>query len=112
MRASLISLIAGMVFAVGLTISGMINPAKVKGFLDIFGNWDYSLAFVMGGAVGLNLMTFKYFSSKKPFLSDNHFLPHSTDIDKKLVVGSALFWCWVGTCGYLPGPGTCKPYNS
>ena len=57
MLVQFISLLSGVIFAIGLSVSGMINPEKVKGFLDIFGQWDYSLVFVMGGAVGVNFLS-------------------------------------------------------
>ncbi|MBD64842.1 MAG: YeeE/YedE family protein [Halobacteriovoraceae bacterium] len=104
MKTFFISLISGIIFAIGLSISGMINPHKVKGFLDIFGNWDYSLAFVMGGAVGLNYFTFKYFEKK-------HELNTPTAIDKNLIIGSALFGIGWGLIGICPGPGIVNLIN-
>ena len=69
-----LSFISGLIFSIGLVLSGMINPSKVKGFLDIFGEWDYSLAFVMGGAVIFNLITFKLLGKRKPFFSETFHL--------------------------------------
>ena len=105
MKANIVSLFCGVLFAIGLTISGMINPAKVRGFLDIFGNWDISLLFVMGGAVGLNFFTFKWAKNRKPFLAGEHSLPTKTIIDRKLIFGSALFGIGWGLVGICPGPG-------
>jgi hypothetical protein len=104
MKALIISFFSGLLFAIGLAISGMTNPDKVKGFLDIFGNWDYSLAFVMLGAVGFNYFSFKYLKSKKPICADEHFLPQKTKVDRGLVVGSALFGIGWGLIGICPGP--------
>lgn len=101
---NLLSLLSGIVFAVGLSISGMINPMKVRGFLDIFGNWDISLAFVMGGAVILNLFTFKLIRVKKPFLSSTFHIPTRKDLDKDLILGSAMFGVGWGLVGVCPGP--------
>lgn len=103
---SIMSLVAGFIFSIGLVISGMINPDKVIGFLDIFGKWDFSLAFVMGGAVLINLITFKFLRMKEsPFLNDKFEWPKSTDIDSKLIIGSSLFGIGWGLIGICPGPG-------
>jgi uncharacterized membrane protein YedE/YeeE len=102
---SLIGLISGTVFGIGLVISGMTNPKKVEGFLDIFREWDYSLAFVMGGAVLVNLILFKIILSKKPIFEDSHSLPIQFDVDKSLIAGSALFGIGWGLAGICPGPG-------
>ena len=100
----IIGLISGVIFAMGLGVSGMINPQKVLGFLDIFGHWDYSLAFVMLGAVGFNFVSFKVLQKQKPFCAPQHFLPTKTEIDIKLIVGSALFGIGWGLMGICPGP--------
>ena len=100
------SLIAGLIFSTGLVILGMINPDKVIGFLDVFGSWDYSLAFVMGGAVLLNLITFKFLKMKEsPFLGDKFEWPNANEIDSKLVIGSSMFGVGWGLIGICPGPG-------
>ncbi len=101
----IISLISGIIFAIGLVISGMTNPAKVIGFLDVFGNWDYALVFVMGGAVGFNFVSFKILSKLKPMCAAEHILPTNTLVDKKLLIGSALFGIGWGLIGICPGPG-------
>ncbi|MCP4911722.1 MAG: YeeE/YedE family protein [Oligoflexia bacterium] len=100
----LISILSGILFAVGLVISGMTNPNKVIGFLDILGNWDYSLAFVMVGAISVSFVAFKYFQNKKPFCAPQSFLPTNTEVDKKLLIGSAMFGIGWGIAGFCPGP--------
>ncbi len=101
----LFSLISGIVFAIGLVISGMVNPQKVIGFLDITGAWDYSLAFVMLGAIGVNFFLFKYLTKRNPVCGTQHYLPTKTEIDRKLLLGSALFGIGWGLLGICPGPG-------
>lgn len=102
---TILSMISGIIFAIGLVISGMINPDKVIGFLDIFGQWDYSLAFVMGGAVIFNLVTFKFLKKKeRPFFNENFDWPTKKDIDSNLIVGAALFGIGWGLIGICPGP--------
>lgn len=99
-----IALVAGIIFAVGLVISGMTNPSKVIGFLDVFGDWDYSLVFVMVGAIGVSFIMFKILSKKKPFCAPEHFLPTKTEVDKKVIIGSAMFGIGWGIVGICPGP--------
>ena len=101
----ILSIISGIIFSIGLVVSGMINPDKVIGFLDIFGTWDYSLAFVMGGAVIFNFIFFKLVTRNKPICGDKYFLPTNIEIDKKLVLGSAMFGIVWGILGICPGPG-------
>lgn len=105
MKALIISFISGIIFAIGLSVSGMVNPEKVKGFLDIFGNWDISLAFVMIGAIGLNFFSFKVITKRKPVCSDSHQLPTNNTVDKRLITGAALFGAGWGLLGICPGPG-------
>lgn len=98
--------LAGLLFAVGLAVSGMTQPSKVVGFLDFFGNWDPSLAFVMGGAVGINALFWRAFNTRKhPILAQKFHLPDCTTIDRPLVLGAALFGIGWGLGGYCPGPG-------
>ena len=89
---------AGFLFGIGLWVSGMANPKKVLGFLDITGDWDASLMLVMGGAVAVTLVGFKVYKNKFE-------LPTRKDIDLPLVAGSALFGIGWGIAGYCPGPG-------
>ena len=97
--------ISGLVFGFGLVLSGMTNPQKVVGFLDIFGAWDPSLALVMGGALAVSLVAFPLVTKRgKPLFDDLLHLPTRNDIDAPLVVGSALFGVGWGIAGYCPGP--------
>ncbi len=105
MLAIVFSLLSGIGFAIGLVISGMTNPKKVIGFLDIFGAWDYSLAFVMVGAIGTSFFLFRYFVKRNPVCGGEHFLPTKTEVDKKLITGSAMFGIGWGLTGICPGPG-------
>ncbi len=99
------ALLSGSLFTVGLVISGMVNPKKVIGFLDIFGSWDPSLLFVMVGAIFFNLISFHFLMKKKPLCSECHDLPSSKKVTPKLVIGSALFGIGWGLLGICPGPG-------
>lgn len=96
---------SGTVFGFGLSLSGMLNPLRVQGFLDIFGNWDPSLAFVLGGAVlvtvgGVQIMK----HMRHPLLSDTFEVPKKRQIDAPLILGSALFGFGWGLGGLCPGP--------
>ncbi len=103
---NLISFITGVVFAVGLVISGMTNPNVVTGFLNIFGEWNYALVFVMGGAVGTNLILFSLIKKReKPFSGAQFHWPTLKHVDQKLILGSALFGIGWGILGVCPGPG-------
>lgn len=102
---NLIALIGGVIFSIGLIVSGMTNPQKVIGFLDIFGSWDASLAFVMGAAVIINFILFKFIINRKPLFADKHSIPSSRIIDKRLIIGSAMFGIGWGLVGICPGPG-------
>ena len=97
--------VSGFIFSIGLSISGMVDPNRIIGFLDIFGKWDPTLLFVMGGAVMVNMVTF-YFISKKGqgYEGCGLNLPVKKDVDKKVVIGSALFGIGWGIFGVCPGP--------
>jgi hypothetical protein len=97
MKALASALGAGFVFGTGLWVSGMANPKKVLGFLDITGDWDASLMLVMGGAVAVTLAGFKIYRTKIP-------APTLKDIDFPLVAGAAIFGIGWGIAGYCPGP--------
>ena len=100
-----VPLICGVIFGLGLAISGMINPAKVIGFLDVTGNWDPSLAFVMGGAVVVTAGAFRFILKwKKPLLSDVFHLPSREDLDRRFLGGAVIFGAGWGLSGLCPGP--------
>lgn len=101
----LLALTTGSLFGIGLSISQMINPAKVQGFLDISGAWDPSLAMVMVGALSVAFPGFRWVRRQHKPLQDSHF--HITDkkqLDKPLLIGAALFGIGWGMTGYCPGP--------
>ena len=97
--------LAGLLFGLGLLLSGMTDPGKVQGFLDLAGTWDPSLAFVMGGGVLVGLMAFGIAKKRDTSLLGAAFhWPHITQIDKPLVIGSLLFGIGWGLAGFCPGP--------
>ncbi len=99
------SLICGLLFGAGLAASGMTNPNKVIGFLDIFGNWDPDLLFVMGSAVITTLVSFRFVLKRNTPIFENSFaLPSNKLIDLKLLLGAVLFGIGWGLYGYCPGP--------
>lgn len=105
MRRMIVALLSGALFGVGLAISGMANPAKVIGFLDIAGDWDPTLAFVMGGAVLVTLVAFRFvLSRKRPVLDGGFSVPDRTDVDGRLLGGASLFGVGWGLSGFCPGP--------
>lgn len=105
MRQNLVSLLAGLIFGAGLTISGMTRPDKVIGFLDVLGGWDPSLAFVMVGAIAVHFLAYRLVPRlPRPLMGERFALPTRKDIDRRLVVGAALFGAGWGLGGYCPGP--------
>ncbi|HWV06107.1 YeeE/YedE family protein [Ralstonia sp.] len=103
--AAITALLAGLLFGLGLMISGMANPAKVQGFLDLAGRWDPSLAFVMIGAIAVGSLAFFFAKRRKrSFLGLSMQLPASTVVTLRLVLGSALFGIGWGLAGFCPGP--------
>ena len=95
----------GLLFGFGLILSGMTDPGKVIGFLDLFGTWDPSLAFVMGGAIAVGFFAFRLAKARATsFLGGAMRLPTSQDIDRRLIVGSLLFGAGWGLAGFCPGP--------
>jgi uncharacterized protein len=100
------SLLAGLVFGLGLIVSGMANPAKILGFLDLSGSWDPSLAFVMAGAIAVGLIAFAMAGKRTvSILGADMKLPTARHIDRRLVGGSLLFGIGWGVAGFCPGPG-------
>ena len=97
--------VVGLLFGLGLMLSGMTDPGKVIGFLDLFGTWDPSLALVMGGAIMVGFFAFTVAKKRtSTFLGGALRLPTNMDIDKKLVIGSMLFGAGWGLAGFCPGP--------
>ena len=105
MMSKIVSCISGIIFSVGLSISNMINPEKVLGFLDLFGQWDPSLIFVMMGAIIISAPIFFLFRNKnKPLFADNFAMPTLKSVDKNLIIGSTTFGIGWGMVGFCPGP--------
>ena len=109
----LLAFVCGLVFGIGLVISGMTEPSKVQGFLDITGQWDPSLALVMGGAIAIALPFFQWAkrvrsrtvpSANVSEKSDTDVVPMPTTIDKSLIIGSLIFGIGWGVAGFCPGP--------
>jgi uncharacterized membrane protein YedE/YeeE len=99
------ALLCGLIFGFGLLVSGMMQPAKVLGFLDIFGAWDPSLAVVMMAALAVSVPGFAWAKRReRPVLTIQSAWPTRTDIDRPLVIGSALFGIGWGLVGLCPGP--------
>jgi len=105
MKTNIIALFSGILFGVGLSLSHMINPAKVQNFLDITGNWDPSLLFVMIGALSISLVAFRFILKRSaPVWAGTFELPKKRSIDLKLITGAAIFGIGWGFSGYCPGP--------
>jgi uncharacterized membrane protein YedE/YeeE len=102
---SLLSFISGVVFALGLGISGMTRPVKVIGFLDFAGDWDPSLAFVMIGAIAVYFVAYRWIQRRSaPLLTEAFSVPQRTDVDRNLVAGAAVFGAGWELGGFCPGP--------
>ena len=100
-----VNLTLGLLFGIGLVVSGMSDPAKVLNFLDVFGTWDPSLAFVMGGAVLVAFWGYRLVLARgRPIAGDNFQLATRTDIDGRVLVGPAIFGIGWGLGGFCPGP--------
>jgi uncharacterized protein len=105
MKATLTAFVSGIVFALGLGLPGMTRPVKVIGFLDFFGKWDASLAFVMIGAIAIYSIAYRLSNTmKSPLLAPVFSIPKRSDFDSKLILGAAIFGAGWGLSGFCPGP--------
>lgn len=105
MKARLAALLSGVLFGIGLTVSQMVNPQKVLGFLDVAGQWDPSLLLVMGGGVLVTLLSFPWIQRRgQPLWAERFSLPTRSDIDRNLLLGATLFGIGWAIAGYCPGP--------
>lgn len=100
----LVAFICGILMSLGLVFSGMVNPRKVIGFLDVFGNFDPTLGFVMAGALAVASVGFRLVGRSSPLLGGNFELPKKSEIDLRLLAGAALFGVGWGLAGFCPGP--------
>jgi uncharacterized membrane protein YedE/YeeE len=101
----IMALIVGLLFGIGLIVSGMTDPSKVIGFLDLAGAWDPSLGLVMAGAIAVGLLAFRIAAGReRSLLGDAMRLPSATRIDRRLVLGGLAFGAGWGLAGYCPGP--------
>jgi uncharacterized membrane protein YedE/YeeE len=100
------ALASGLIFGFGLALSGMLDPARIRGFLDIAGNFDPTLLFVLAGAVAVSALGYAWSRRMpRPVLDDAFHVPQRRDIDRPLIVGSAIFGAGWGVGGFCPGPG-------
>jgi uncharacterized membrane protein YedE/YeeE len=105
MKTVIAALISGFTFGLGLCVSEMVNPARVVGFLDVFGQWDATLAFVMGGALAITGIAFPLVMRRaRPVLVEHFYLPTKKSLDIPLLAGSVLFGIGWGLAGLCPGP--------
>ncbi|MAF95787.1 MAG: hypothetical protein CMM60_08550 [Rhodospirillaceae bacterium] len=105
MRALVSAAVSGLLFGIGLALSGMLNPAKVIGFLDFAGNWDPSLAFVMGGGVAVAAIAFPFVLKRpQPVCEASFQMPTQKDVDPALIIGGGIFGVGWGMAGLCPGP--------
>ena len=105
MKQNLMTLFCGIIFGIGLSLSHMIDPNKVLSFLDIFGNWDPSLIFVMLGALVVAFVSFKLILKRPaPIWVESFHISRKSSVDKPLILGAAIFGIGWGMSGYCPGP--------
>jgi uncharacterized protein len=105
MPAILSAFASGLLFGFGVIVSQMVNPAKVLGFLDVFGDWDPSLAFVMATAIPVTALGYAFAKRRRlPLCAFHYFPPTQTQIDRPLIIGAILFGIGWGLVGYCPGP--------
>jgi len=100
----LMAFISGFIMSIGLIISGMVNPQKVIGFLDLFGHFDPTLAFVMAGALSVTAVGYRLIGNSKPLLCESFDLPKKNEIDAPLIGGTIIFGIGWGLAGFCPGP--------
>ena len=105
MKPAIGSYLSGLIFSIGLAVSGMTQPKKVLAFLDIFGDWDSSLMFVMVGAIGAYSVVYRLvLKRQKPLIEDKLQIPEPRKVDKKLILGAIIFGIGWGLAGFCPGP--------
>ena len=105
MKQNLVAAVSGLLFGLGLGFSQMIDRDRVLGFLDVAGVWDPTLLFVLGGAVGVTIITFRFvLHLARPVVSEKFYLPTKKDLDGPLILGAVLFGIGWGIAGYCPGP--------
>lgn len=105
MAKHIVGLLTGLIFGFGLALSGMTQPEIVLGFLDVAGRWNPSLLFVLGGAVGVTAISFRFIlRRKKPVLDSRYYFSDEAHVDRSLVSGAVLFGVGWGIGGYCPGP--------
>lgn len=105
LKQTLSALVCGTLFGLGIAVSGMINPAKVLAFLDVLGDWDPSLLLVMGGALSVTFVAYRFILRRpEPVAGETFQLPQKTRIDRSLLLGTAIFGIGWGMVGLCPGP--------